>query len=99
MTTTVASSTPVASTPAVGAPHGTSGAVRIVGATPVHSLVAHPRGVLSAAHAPKPACEGRGPTADDDEAVWIELESTLRAREAAKALHPSRLVPRLQLTG
>ena len=69
--------------------------VRINGATPIHSFATNPRST----HAPKPtpiAQHGRD-EGGENELFWVELESTLRARDAAKALHPSSLNARLRL--
>ncbi len=72
----------------------TSAPVDIIGATPVSFFTTNPR----ATHAPAAFVSGAHELlTDDDEGFWIELESTLEAREAAKALHPSSLHPRLRL--
>lgn len=71
-----------------------NGPIRIVGAEPV----GQPHAVVRPLHAPAPA-----PTidlvAEEDEQVWVELESMLAAREAAKALHPSSRHALLRLVG
>ena len=69
--------------------------VRITGATPVHSFASNPRST----HAPMPTPIAQHESAEggENELFWIELESTLQARDAAKALHPSSLNARLRL--
>lgn len=72
----------------------TAASVHIIGATPVSFFTTNPR----ATHAPTASVSAAHESLnDDDEGFWIELESTLQAREAAKALHPSSLHARLHL--
>ena len=68
--------------------------IRIFGAVPARPT-SQPTVRLTAIHAPKPVVTPA--IREDDDVFWVELESTLRAREAARAMHPSSLGARLRL--